>query len=124
MSTETVVLVHGLWMTPLSWEHWIERLTQRGSRVLAPAWPGMEDRDVADLRRDTSAFERLGVTEIADHYERIVRGLDRPPILIGHSFGGLMVQILLDRGVGAAGVALHPAAPRGVLSLPLSTLRS
>jgi pimeloyl-ACP methyl ester carboxylesterase len=124
MSTETVVLIHGLWMTPLSWEHWIERFAQRGCRVLAPAWPGMEDRDVADLRRDTSAYERLGVTEIADHYERIVRGLDRPPILIGHSFGGLMVQILLDRGAGAAGVALHPAAPRGVLSLPLSTLRS
>jgi pimeloyl-ACP methyl ester carboxylesterase len=122
-SGDTIVLIHGLWMTPLSWEHWIARFTERGDQVLAPAWPGMEDRDVADLRRDTSAFARLGVTEIADHYERIVRGLDRPPILMGHSFGGLIVQVLLDRGLGAAGVAIHPAPIKGILGLPFASLR-
>jgi len=122
-SGETVVLIHGLWMSPLSWEQWIERFAQRGCRVLAPAWPGMEDRDVADLRRDTSAFARVGVTEIADHYERIVRGLDRPPIIMGHSFGGLIAQVLLDRGLGAAGVAIHPAPIKGILGLPPSALR-
>jgi pimeloyl-ACP methyl ester carboxylesterase len=122
-SGDTIVLIHGLWMTPLSWEHWIARFTERGHQVLAPAWPGMEDRDVADLRRDTSAFARLGVTEIADHYERVVRGLDRPPILMGHSFGGLIVQVLLDRGLGAAGVAVHPAPIKGILGLPWPSLR-
>jgi pimeloyl-ACP methyl ester carboxylesterase len=122
-SGDTVVLIHGLWMTPLSWEHWTERYSSRGCRVLAPAWPGMEDRDVKDLRRDTSAFDRIGVRDVADHYERIIRELERPPIIMGHSFGGLVTQILLDRGLGAAGVGIHPAAPKGVLGVPLSSLR-
>jgi pimeloyl-ACP methyl ester carboxylesterase len=122
-SGETVVLIHGLWMTPLSWEHWIQRYSERGHNVLAPAWLGMEDRDVADLRRDTTAFAGLGVREIADHYDRIVRDLERPPILIGHSFGGLIVQVLLDRGLGAAGVAIHPAPIKGILGLPWPSLR-
>jgi pimeloyl-ACP methyl ester carboxylesterase len=122
-SDDTIVLIHGLWMSPLSWEHWVARYAERGHYVLAPAWPGMEDRDVADLRRDTSAFARLGVTEIADHYERLVRELDRPPILIGHSFGGLIVQVLLDRGLGSAGVAIHPAPIKGILGLPWPSLR-
>src|SRR4051794_36125909 len=112
--SETIVLIHGLWMTPLSWEHWSERFTAAGHEVVAPAWPGMQDRSVESLRADTSAFERIGVTEIADHYEAIVRGLDRAPVIIGHSFGGLVTQILLDRGLGAAGVAVHPAPPKGI----------
>jgi pimeloyl-ACP methyl ester carboxylesterase len=120
---ETIVLVHGLWMTPLSWEHWNDRFSAAGHRVLAPAWPGMEDRDVPSLRADTSAYERVGVKEIADHYERIVRDLDGPPIIIGHSFGGLVTQILLDRGLGAAGVAVHPAPPKGVLVVPPASVR-
>jgi pimeloyl-ACP methyl ester carboxylesterase len=119
---ETIVLIHGLWMTPLSWEHWIERFGARGHRVLAPAWPGMEDRDVASLRADTTAFERIGVTEIADHYDKIVRELDQPPIIMGHSFGGLVTQILLDRELGAAGVAVDPAPPKGIYVTPPSSL--
>lgn len=122
-SGDTVVLIHGLWMSPLSWEHWIERYSSRGCNVIARAWPGMEDRDVDDLRRDTSAYERVGVTEIADHYERIIRELDRPPLIVGHSFGGLVTQILLDRGLGAAGVAIHPAPIKGIVFLPPSALR-
>jgi alpha-beta hydrolase superfamily lysophospholipase len=117
-----VVLIHGLWVTALSWEHWIERYRGRGYNVVAKGWPGM-DVGVEELRRDPSALAGMGVTEIVDHFENIVRKLDRPPILIGHSFGGLIVQILLDRGLGAAGVSIDPAPVKGVLKLPLSTLR-
>jgi pimeloyl-ACP methyl ester carboxylesterase len=118
----TIVLVHGLWVTPLSWEHWIARYEAAGHRVLAPAWPGF-DRDIDDVRRDTTPYEGLGITEIADHYDAVIRALDSPPIVMGHSFGGLVTQILLDRGLGAAGVAIHPAGPKGILALPLSTFR-
>jgi len=120
---DTIVLIHGLWMTPLSWAHWSERFTAAGHEVLAPAWPGMEDRSVESLRADTSAFEGVGVTEIADHYAGIIGGLDRAPIIVGHSFGGLVTQILLDRGLGAAGVAVDPAPPRGIYVTPPSSLR-
>src|SRR5664279_4272239 len=120
---DTIVLVHGLWMTPLSWEHWIERFTAAGYRVLAPAWPGM-DVDIEELRSDTSAIDDLGIEEILDSYESVIRGLERAPIIMGHSFGGAFTEILLDRGLGAAGVAIDAAGVRGITKLPLSTLRS
>ena len=119
---DTIVLIHGLWMTPLSWEHWVDRYTSRGYKVLAPAWPGM-DGDIEELRRDPSAVAELGVTEIVDHYDAAVRKLDQPPIIMGHSFGGLFTQILLDRGLGAAGVAIDSAPVKGILVLPFSTLK-
>jgi pimeloyl-ACP methyl ester carboxylesterase len=122
-SAQTIVLIHGMWMTPLSWEHWANRFSDRGHRVLAPAWPGL-DREPAELRRDPSPLRGLSITDVVDHYDKIIRGLDRPPIIIGHSFGGLYAQLLLDRGLGAAGVALGTGAPKGVLRLPLSTLRA
>ena len=120
---DTIVLIHGLWMTPLSWEHWIERYRGRGYRVIAPAWPGM-DAGVEQLRADASAIEQLGIGEIVDHYEAVVRALDTAPIIMGHSFGGTFTEILLDRGLGAAGVAIDAAAIKGITKLPLSTLRS
>jgi alpha-beta hydrolase superfamily lysophospholipase len=120
---DTIVLIHGLWLTALSWEHWAERYVARGFRVVARSWPGMEG-DIEELRRDPSAIAGLGVTEIVDHYDAIIRGLDRPPIVIGHSFGGLVTQILLDRGLGAAGVAISPAPVKGIFVLPFSTLKS
>ena len=120
---QTIVLIHGMWMTPLSWEHWAERYRGRGHEVIAPAWPGL-DREPAELRADPSPLHGLSIPDVIDHYERIIRGLDRPPIIIGHSFGGLFAQLLLDRGLGSAGVALGTAAPKGVLKLPLSTLRA
>jgi pimeloyl-ACP methyl ester carboxylesterase len=120
---ETIVLIHGMWMTPLSWEHWVNHYTDRGHRVLAPAWPGL-DKEPEELRRDPAPLRGIGITDVVDHYDKIIRGLDRPPIIIGHSFGGLFAQLLLDRGLGAAGVALGTAAPKGVLKLPLSTLRA
>jgi alpha-beta hydrolase superfamily lysophospholipase len=121
-AADTVVLIHGLWMTALSWEHWVARYRDRGYTVIARSWPGMEG-DIAELRRDPSGIAGLGVTEIVDHYERIIRDLETPPIIMGHSFGGLFAQMLLDRGLGAAGVAIDPAPVKGILTLPLSTLR-
>src|ERR671935_1993947 len=122
-SAQTIVLIHGMWMTPLSWEHWVSRYSERGPPVLAPAWPGL-DAEPEELRRDPSPLRGLSITDIVDHYEKIVRGLDQPPIIIGHSFGGLFTQLLLDRGLGAAGVAIGTGPPKGVLMLPPSTLRS
>lgn len=121
-AADTIVLIHGLWMTPLSWENWIQRYLAMGFNVLAPAWPGL-DGDITEIRRDPSALGGLGVTEIVDHYYNIIRRLDSPPIIMGHSFGGLFTQILLDRGLGAAGVALDSAPVKGILLLPFSTLR-
>ena len=96
---ETIVLIHGMWMTPLSWEHWVNHYTDRGHRVLAPAWPGL-DKEPEELRRDPSPLRGIDITEVVDHYDKIIRGL------------------------GAAGVALGTAAPKGVLRLPYSTLRA
>lgn len=118
----SIVLIHGLWMTSLSWENWTARYTVHGYRVIAKSWPGM-DGDIDELRRDPSSIATLGITEIVDHYEKIIRGLDSVPFIIGHSFGGLITQILLDRGLGAAGVAIAPAPVKGILFLPLSTIR-
>ncbi len=121
--TKTIVLIPGLWMTALSWEHWVERYRSRGHDVIAKSWPGM-DGDIEELRRDPSGIEHLGVGEVADHYEAIVKALDKPPIIMGHSFGGLITQILLDRKLGSAGVAIDSAPVKGVLRLPWSTLKS
>jgi pimeloyl-ACP methyl ester carboxylesterase len=120
---DTIVFIHGLWMTALSWEHWTARYTARGFRVIAESWPGM-DGNIDQLRRDPSGIEHLGIGEIVDHYDGIIRALDRPPIIMGHSFGGTFAQILLDRGLGAAVVAIDSGPVRGILALPLSTLRS
>ena len=122
-SAGTIVLIHGLWVTPRSWEGWKHHYEAQGYKVLAPAWPGL-DREVEDLRRDATGIAGVGLREVAGHYEAVIRGLDRPPIIMGHSSGGTVVQMLLDRGLGSVGVAIDSAAVKGVLPLPLSTLRS
>jgi pimeloyl-ACP methyl ester carboxylesterase len=119
---QTVVLIHGMWMTPRSWDDWVHHYEARGVKAVAPGWPGVKDPE--ETRRDPSALRGLRLTQIVDHYEQVIRGLDRPPIIIGHSFGGLTTQLLLNRGLGAAGVAIGTAPPKGILVLPLSTLRS
>jgi pimeloyl-ACP methyl ester carboxylesterase len=119
---QTVVLIHGMWMTPHSWDDWVHHYEARGVKAVAPGWPGVKDPE--ETRRDPSALRGLRLTQIVDHYEQVIRGLDRPPIIIGHSFGGLTTQLLLNRGLGAAGVAIGTAPPKGILVLPLSTLRS
>lgn len=118
----SIVLIHGLWMTALSWENWTKRYKDKGFRVIAESWPGM-DIDIDELRRNPAPIATLGITEIVDQYEKIIRGLDSAPIIIGHSFGGLMTQILVDRGLGAAGVAIAPAPVKGIVFLPFSTLK-
>lgn len=123
MNKPPIVLIHGLWMTPRSFEGWTDRFRAAGHEVIAPAWPGM-DVEVEALRDDPSPIASLTVTKIIDHYERIIRGLDQAPIIMGHSFGGAFTQILVDRGLGCAGVAIDPAAVKGVTKLPWSTLRT
>jgi pimeloyl-ACP methyl ester carboxylesterase len=110
-------------MTPRIWTPFSEFYRARGYRVLAPPWPRFE-REIESLRRYPDPMDDLGIAEIVDHYEHLIRGLDAPPILMGHSFGGLFVQILLDRGVGAAGVAIDSVSPKGVCRLPFSQLRA
>jgi pimeloyl-ACP methyl ester carboxylesterase len=110
-------------MTALSWEDWAARYQRRGFNVIARSWPGMEG-DIDALRADTSAIDDLGIGQILEHYEGIIEGLDSPPIIMGHSFGGAFTQILLDRGLGAAGVAIDSAPVKGLLALPASTLKA
>jgi alpha-beta hydrolase superfamily lysophospholipase len=123
MGTNNVVLIHGLWMTPLSWESWANHYTERGYSVYAPSWPGME-RDVRALRRAPESYADIGFKQIVDHYEKLVIDLEHAPILIGHSFGGLFAEKLLGQGIGAAAVAIDPAQIKGVLPLPLAQLRA
>jgi pimeloyl-ACP methyl ester carboxylesterase len=122
MGTNNVVLIHGLWMTPLSFEYWANHYTERGYRVYAPSWPGME-HDVRALRRAPESYADIGFKQIVDHYEKLVIDLEHAPILIGHSFGGLVVQALLDRGLGCCGVAIASAPIKGIWTLPYSTMR-
>jgi pimeloyl-ACP methyl ester carboxylesterase len=119
---QTVVLIHGMWMTPRSWDNWVDHYRDRRYKAIAPGWPGVKDPE--ETRRDPSGLKGLRLTQIVDHYEQLIRGLDRPPLIIGHSFGGLATQLLLNRGLGAAGVAIGTAPPKGILVLPYSTLRS
>lgn len=120
---DTIVLIHGFWVTPRSWEHWIERYEQAGYRVIAPAYPGFEV-EVEALNADTSPIEALTVPAVVEHLETVVGELESPPILIGHSAGGTFVQLLLDHGFGAAGVAINSAPTEGVRVTPPSQIKS
>ncbi|MFI5658606.1 alpha/beta hydrolase [Streptomyces sp. NPDC051684] len=120
---DTIVLVHGFWVTPRSWEHWVTHYEKRGFRVLAPAYPGFE-AEVESLNADTGPIEKVTVPQIMESLETLIGGLDKPPVLIGHSAGGVFVQLLLDRGHGAAGVAICSAPTEGVAVLPLTQLKS
>src|SRR5690606_21795004 len=113
--SRTVMMIHGAWLTPASFDRFRERYEARGFACLAPPWPYM-DRPIDQLRKDPDPrLARVTIGEIVDHYAAIVNTLPEPPILMGHSFGGLFVQLLLDRRLGAAGVAIDPGTPRGVL---------
>jgi pimeloyl-ACP methyl ester carboxylesterase len=120
---DTIVLIHGLWMTPRSWEKWVEHYEDRGYKVLTPAYPGLEV-EVEALNEDPSPIEALTVPGVVEHYERTVGKLESPPILMGHSFGGVLVQILLDHGLGAAGVAIDSVPAEGVKVVPVSQIRA
>src|SRR5919107_1952577 len=115
---DTIVLIHGLWMTSRSWEEWKERYESRGYRVLTPAYPGFEV-EVEALNEDTSPIEASTIPGVVEHLEDIVGELENPPIIMGHSFGGVFVQILLDHGYGAAGGVIYPPpTPRTKVNPP------
>ena len=121
--TRTIVFIHGGWVTPACWDPFVSFFEASGYRCLAPAWPG-KDRSIQAIRADPSPLAGLGIGQIVDHYQRVIQSLDAPPILVGHSFGGLFVQLLVDRGLGSAGIAIDSAPPKGVFAFSPSTLLS
>jgi pimeloyl-ACP methyl ester carboxylesterase len=122
-NVDTIVLVHGLWMTPRSWEHWVTHYEARGYRVLTPGYPGFEV-EVEKLRETPQVIADLTVPQTVDHLASVIEGLDQPPFIFGHSFGGTLTQLLLARGLGAAGVAINSAPTEGVHVSPPSQLKS
>lgn len=120
---DTIVLIHGLWVTPRSWEDWKQRYEAKGYTVLTPAYPGFEV-EVEALRADPDVIARLTVPETVAHLAGIIEGLPKPPILMGHSFGGILTQLLLARGLGAAAVVIDSAPTECVRVTPLSQARS
>jgi non-heme chloroperoxidase len=118
-----VVFVHGLWLLPSSWDRWVTVFEEAGYVALTPGWPD-DPETVAEAKAHPEVFAGKSVGEVADHFEEVIRGLTKKPAVVGHSFGGLLTQILAGRGVAAASVAIDPAPFRGVLPLPISALRS
>jgi len=120
---DTVVLIHGLWMTPRSWEEWVPYYTAKGYRVLTPGYPGFEI-EVEALRENPDLIANLTVPETVEHLAGVVEQLETPPILMGHSFGGTLTQLLVGRGLGAAAVVIDSAPTEGVRVNPLSQVKS
>jgi pimeloyl-ACP methyl ester carboxylesterase len=120
---QPVVFVHGLWLLPSSWDRWGELFEEAGFTALAPGWPD-DPETVAEANANPDVFAGKSVGDVADHFESVIRTLDRKPVVIGHSFGGLLTQILAGRGCSAASVAIDPAPFRGVLPLPISALKA
>jgi len=118
-----VVFIHGLWLHASSWQPWLDLFTEMGYRPMAPGWPGEPDT-VAAARANPEGMAGAGIAEAAEHYAAVIDSLSVPPILIGHSFGGTLAEKLLGQNRGAAAVAIDAAQIKGVLPLPLSTLRS
>src|ERR1043165_9930550 len=120
---QPVVFVHGLWLLPSSWDRWSTLFEEHGFIGLTPGWPD-DPSTVAEANAHPEVLANKTVGQVADHMEQVIRGLKRKPAVVGHSFGGLLAQILAGRGVSAATVAIDPAPFRGVLPLPISALRS
>jgi pimeloyl-ACP methyl ester carboxylesterase len=118
-----VVFVHGLWLLPNSWDRWRTMFGEAGYATLAPGWPD-DPNTVEEANRHPEVLAHKSVGQIADHIEDVIGGLTKKPVVIGHSFGGLLTQILAGRGVSAVSVAIDPAPFRGVLPLPFSALKS
>jgi non-heme chloroperoxidase len=118
-----VVFVHGLWLLPSSWDRWRTVFADAGYTTLAPSWPD-DPNTVEEAHQHPEVFAHKSVGQIADHFEDVIGTLSKAPAVIGHSFGGLLTQILAGRGIAAASVAIDPAPFRGVLPLPISSLKS
>jgi non-heme chloroperoxidase len=117
-----VVFIHGLWLHSTSWEPWTKLFSDAGYEPVAPGWPGTS-ATVEETRRDPAKVAGYGIDDIVEHYAQIIRALNGHPVVIGHSFGGLIAQRLLGQGLAGAAVAIDPAPIQGVLSLPISALR-
>ena len=118
-----VVFIHGLWLLPSSWDRWVTVFAEAGYTPLTPGWPDdPETVEEANANPDVLAHKTVG--DVADHFGEVIGKLTKKPAVIGHSFGGLLTQILAGRGLSAVSVAIDPAPFRGVLPLPLSALRS
>jgi len=117
------VFIHGLWLHASSWEPWLELFRESGYHPIAPGWPNEPDT-VAEARERPESVANLSIDDVVEHYAAIIATLPAPPVIIGHSFGGLFTEKLLGQGIGAAGVAIDPAQIKGVLPLPLAQLRS
>jgi len=118
-----VVFVHGLWLLPSSWDRWQQFFDEAGYATAAPGWPD-DPETVGEARAHPEVLAGKSIKEVADHFDEVIRKLKSKPAIIGHSFGGLLTQILAGRGLSAASVAIDPAPFRGVLPLPISALRS
>lgn len=118
-----VVFIHGLWLLPSSWQRWMDLFEEAGYAPLAPGWPG-DPESVEAARANPQALAGVGVAAVADHFAAVIGGLERKPAIIGHSFGGLITQILAGRGLSLASVAVDPAPFKGVLPLPLAAIRT
>ncbi|MDP9040874.1 MAG: alpha/beta fold hydrolase [Bacteroidota bacterium] len=123
MQKRTIVFIHGLWIHATSWQAWMDFFHSEGYNTINPGWPG-DAATVEASRANPQAIANRGVKEVADSYAKIILQLPEPPIIIGHSFGGLIVQVLLGRGIAAAGIALDPAPIKGVWQLPFSSLKA
>jgi pimeloyl-ACP methyl ester carboxylesterase len=118
-----VVFVHGLWLLPSSWDRWAAVFEEAGYTALTPGWPD-DPETVEEAKAEPEVFAHKTVGQVADHFEEVIGGLTKKPAVIGHSFGGLLTQILAGRGLAAAAVAIDPAPFRGVLPLPISALKA
>jgi len=123
MGTKTVVFMHGLYMTPLCWEQWVSRFEAAGYHCLAPAYPG-RDKSIQELQTPDSHLGKLSLRETVDHLEKQIKELDEKPALVGHSVGGLLTQLLLQRGIASSGIAIDSAPPTGVFTTTFSFLKA
>jgi pimeloyl-ACP methyl ester carboxylesterase len=120
---QPVVFVHGLWLLPNSWDRWAKLFEEAGYTALTPGWPD-DPETVSEAKAKPEVFAHKTIGQVVDHFAEIVQGLERKPAIIGHSFGGLLAQMLAGQGRAAATVAIDPAPFRGVLPLPFSALKS
>jgi non-heme chloroperoxidase len=118
-----VVFIHGLWLLPSSWDRWATVFEEAGYTALTPGWPD-DPNTVEEAKAHPEVFAHKTVKEVADHFDEVIQELTKKPAVIGHSFGGLITQIIAGRGLSAASVAVDPAPFRGVLPLPISALKS